>query len=70
MHEALITELSQVTTLSVISRQSVLRYRDTEKSIPEIAQELSVDAIIQGSVLKIGDKIKVDTRTCEYMERV
>lgn len=48
--------------MRVISRQSVLRYRDTEKSVPEIARELKVDAIIQGSVLKIGEKIRISAQ--------
>jgi serine/threonine protein kinase len=62
MHEALITELSQITALRVISRQSVLRYRETEKSVPEIARELDIDAILQGSVLKIGEKIRISAQ--------
>ena len=59
MHEALITELSQIRALKVISRTSAARYRDTEKSVPEIAFELGVDAIVEGSVLRAGNTVRV-----------
>ncbi|UCG88060.1 MAG: protein kinase [Gemmatimonadota bacterium] len=59
MHEALIAELAQIGALTVISRQSVLRYRDTEMSVPEIARELGVDAVVQGSVFRAGDRVRV-----------
>ena len=59
MHEALIAELAQISALTVISRTSVSRYRGTEKSIPEIAAELNVDVVVEGSVLKAGDDIRI-----------
>ena len=59
MHEALIAELAQIAALTVISRTSVNRYRGTEKSIPEIADELNVDAIVEGSVLRAGDRVRI-----------
>ena len=59
MHEALITELSKVAALRVISRTSALHYRDSGKAIPEIARELGVDAIIEGSVLRSGKTVRV-----------
>ncbi len=59
MHEALIAELAQIGALTVISRTSVNRYRDTEKSIPEIADELNVDAVVEGSVLRAGDRVRI-----------
>ena len=59
MHEALIAELAQIRALAVISRTSVNRYRDTEKSIPEIAAELNVDAVVEGSVLKAGERVRI-----------
>ena len=59
MHEALIAELAQIEALMVISRTSVNRYRDTEKSIPEIARELNVDVILEGSVLRAGDSVRI-----------
>ena len=59
MHEALITDLSKIGALKVISRRSVLRYREMDKSIPEIALELGVDAVITGGVLPVGDQVRI-----------
>ncbi len=59
MHEALITELSKIGALRVISRTSAMSFRDSGKSVPEIARELKVDAVIEGSVLKVGDTVRV-----------
>jgi serine/threonine protein kinase/Tfp pilus assembly protein PilF len=59
MHNALVAELSQIRSLSVISRQSVLRYRGTEKSMSEIAAELSVDAVVEGAVLEAGERVRL-----------
>jgi tetratricopeptide (TPR) repeat protein len=59
MHEALIAELAQVEALTVISRRSMLRYRDSEQSIAEIAQELKVDAIVEGSVMQADDQVRI-----------
>jgi TolB-like protein/tetratricopeptide (TPR) repeat protein/tRNA A-37 threonylcarbamoyl transferase component Bud32 len=59
MHEALIAELAQIRALTVISRTSVNRYRGTDKSIPEIADELNVDAVVEGSVLRVGDSVRI-----------
>jgi TolB-like protein len=59
MHEAVISELGKVATLRVISRTTMLRYRGTEKSVPEIARELDVDAVVEGSVLRIGDQVRI-----------
>jgi len=59
MHEALITELSKIGTLRVISRTSAMLYEGTDKSIPEIASELEVDAVVEGSVLRVGDHVRI-----------
>ncbi|MCK4346900.1 MAG: tetratricopeptide repeat protein, partial [Bacteroidales bacterium] len=59
MHEELITDLSKIKTLKVISRTSVMRYQDTKKSMPEIARELDVGTLIEGSVLRIGDQVRI-----------
>ena len=65
MHEALIAELSQIRALKVISRTSAVRYRNTEKSVPEIALELGVDAIVEGSVLRAGNTVRVTAQLIE-----
>ncbi|UCH62327.1 MAG: tetratricopeptide repeat protein [Fidelibacterota bacterium] len=59
MHEAIITNLNRLSVLKVISRTSAMRYKDTEKLMPEIAQELNVDALVEGSVLKAGDRVRI-----------
>jgi TolB-like protein/Tfp pilus assembly protein PilF/tRNA A-37 threonylcarbamoyl transferase component Bud32 len=61
MTEALIMELSRIRALRVISRTSAMRYKDTDKSLPEIARELKVDAVVEGSVLRAGDRVRVTT---------
>src|SRR3989442_5625243 len=59
MSEALITELGKISTLQVISHQSVLGYRQTGKPLPQIARELKVDALLEGSVLRSGDRVRI-----------
>jgi len=62
MHEALITELGQIRALTVKSRTSVMHYRNGEKSVPEIARELNVDAVVEGSIFKAADRVSVRVR--------
>lgn len=59
MTEALIAELGQIKALRVISRTSVMHYKATDKLLPEIAGDLGVDALIEGSVLRAGDEIRI-----------
>ncbi len=59
MTEALITELSRFSALRVVSRTSVMRYKDTSLSLPEIGRELHVDAVVEGSVLKAEGRVRV-----------
>ncbi len=59
MHEALISSLSRVEALRVISRTSVMRYADVDRSLPEIATELGVEAVIEGSVNPVGDRVRI-----------
>ena len=69
MHEAVIGELAQIGVLNnVISRTSAMRYTDTEKSIPEIARELNVDAVVEGSVLRAGDRVRITLQLIEGRE--
>lgn len=72
MHEALITELSKIKALRVISRTSAMHYSKTSKSVPEIAGELNVEAVVEGSVLKAGNVVRVtaqliDARTDRHI---
>ena len=59
MHDALVTELAKIAALSVISRTSVLGYRHTTKPTPVIARELHVDAVVEGSVVLVGDSVRI-----------
>jgi TolB-like protein len=59
MTDALITELSKIGALRVISRTSVMRYRDTDKPLPQIARELNVDAVVEGSVFRAGERVRI-----------
>jgi len=59
MTEALISELAKVESLKVISRTSAMRYKGTDKSLPTITRELNVDAIVEGSVLKAGNDVRI-----------
>lgn len=59
MTEALITELGRSGSLSVISRTSAMHYKGTTKTLPEIAAELNVDMIVEGSVIRSGTKVRV-----------
>jgi len=65
MHEALITELSKVKALRVISRTSAMKFQGSNKSVPEIARELGVDAIVEGSVLRAGNTVRVTAQLIE-----
>jgi tetratricopeptide (TPR) repeat protein len=62
MTEALITDLAKIRALRVISRTSVMRFKGTDKSIPQIARELDVDAIVEGSVVRAGDRLRVSAQ--------
>jgi serine/threonine-protein kinase len=59
MTEELITSLTPLPDLKVISRTSVMRYKGTDKPMPQIARELGVDGIIEGSVTRSGDRVRV-----------
>jgi TolB-like protein/Flp pilus assembly protein TadD/predicted Ser/Thr protein kinase len=63
MTEALITELYKIKALKkVISRTSVMQYKGTKKPIPQIARELGVDALIEGSALREGDAVRINVQ--------
>lgn len=62
MTDALITDLARISGLRIISRSSVMRYKGTDKIASEIAAELGVDYLIEGSVLEMDDQVKITTR--------
>jgi len=59
MTDELITELAQVGNLRVISRTSAMSYKSTKKTLPQIARELNVDAVLEGSVVRSGDRVRI-----------
>ena len=62
MTEQLIADLATIGGLRVISRTSVMQYRTARKSAPAIARELQVDAIVEGSVVRAGDTVRITTK--------
>jgi len=65
--DELIGQLSQIAALRVISRRSVMTYKGKEKSLPEIAQELNVDALVEGTVLRVGDSVRIRVQLIEAL---
>jgi len=59
MTEALITDLTKLGAVKVTSRTSIMRYKKSHKSLPEIAQELNVDGVIEGSVMRSGNRVRI-----------
>jgi TolB-like protein/DNA-binding winged helix-turn-helix (wHTH) protein/Tfp pilus assembly protein PilF len=59
MTDELITNLAQIRALRVISRTSVMAYRHVRKPLPEIARELNVDAVVEGTVLRSGEQVRI-----------
>jgi TolB-like protein/DNA-binding winged helix-turn-helix (wHTH) protein/Flp pilus assembly protein TadD len=60
MTEALTINLAQIQALRVISRTSAMQYKRTKKALSEIARELNVDAVVEGAVVRSGDRVRVD----------
>jgi TolB-like protein/DNA-binding winged helix-turn-helix (wHTH) protein len=65
MTDELITDLAQISALRVISRTSVMTYKGARKPLPQIARELNVDAIVEGSVLRSGDQVRITAQLIE-----
>ena len=59
MTEELITELSRIGSLKVISRTSVMQYKGQKKPLPQIGRELNVDAVMEGSVIRSGNRVRI-----------
>ncbi|MDH5362247.1 MAG: protein kinase [Aigarchaeota archaeon] len=65
--DELIGQLSQISALRVISRTSVMQYKGVKKPLPEIAQELNVDAVVEGTVLQVGDSVRIRVQLIEAL---
>jgi len=59
MTEALITDVAKIPGLKVISRTSIMQFKDSHDRLPQIARELGVDGIVEGSVLRSGDRVRI-----------
>src|SRR5262249_42951613 len=67
MTDELITTLAKVGALRVISRTSVMQYKETKKSIPQIARELNVDAVLEGTVMREQDRVRITVQLIRAM---
>src|SRR6201982_4129482 len=65
MTDELITDLAQIGALRVISRTSVMVYKGARKPLPQIARELNVDAVVEGTVLRSGDQVRITAQLIE-----
>jgi TolB-like protein/DNA-binding winged helix-turn-helix (wHTH) protein/Tfp pilus assembly protein PilF len=65
MADELITDLAQIGALRVISRTSVMAYKGARKPLPQIARELNVDAVVEGTVLRSGDQVRITAQLIE-----
>ena len=65
MTDELITDLAQISALRVISRTSVMAYKGARKPMPQIARELNVDAVVEGTVLHSGDQVRITAQLIE-----
>ena len=68
MTDELISRLSRISALRVISRTSAMRYKGSPKSLPEIARELKVDAVVEGAVRREGDRVRINARLMDANE--
>lgn len=62
IHDDLLTQISRIASLKTISRTSVLQYRNTTKTIPEIASELGVATVLEGGVQRAGDRVRINAQ--------
>jgi len=67
IHDDLLTQLAKINDLKVISRTSVMKYRDTEKTIPEIAAELGVSTILEGGIQRAGKRIRINAQLIDVV---
>jgi TolB-like protein/DNA-binding winged helix-turn-helix (wHTH) protein len=72
MTDELITNLAMLGNLRVISRTSIMQYKGTKKTLPQIGRELNVEAVVEGSVVRSGDRVRitaqlVDTATDQHL---
>jgi TolB-like protein len=59
MTDELISQLAQVQSLRVISRTSIMQYKDVRKPLPEIGRELNVDVVVEGTVRRAEGRVRI-----------
>jgi TolB-like protein/Tfp pilus assembly protein PilF len=62
MTDEITTDVAKLPGIRVISRTSAMQYKDTHKTMPQIARELNVDAVVEGTVLRVGDRVRIRTQ--------
>ena len=62
IHDDLVSHVSRIGSIRTISRTSVIQYRETMKTIPEIAKELGVGAVLEGGVQRVGDRVRINAQ--------
>ena len=62
MTDELITDLAKLPSVRVISRTSTTQYKGTRKTVPQIARELNVDALVEGTVVRVGNRVRIRTQ--------
>jgi serine/threonine protein kinase/Tfp pilus assembly protein PilF len=62
MTDELTTDLSKISALRVVSRTSAMHYKNTDKTLPEIARELNVDGVVEGSVMRSGHRVRISAQ--------
>src|SRR5438477_1462462 len=60
--EALITSLAKISALRVISRTTAMHYKNVRRPLPELARELEVDAVVEGAVLRAGERVRISVQ--------
>ncbi len=68
MTEELISALSKIRSLRVISRTSVMKYKGARKSLPSIAKELRVDAVVEGSVMRSDNRVRISAQLIQALD--
>jgi len=70
MTDELITDLGQISALRVISRTSIMQYKGAREPLPQIARELNVDAVVEGTVLRAGQKVRITAQFISLLWKV
>jgi TolB-like protein/DNA-binding winged helix-turn-helix (wHTH) protein/Tfp pilus assembly protein PilF len=65
MTDALITNLAHISSLQVISRTSVMRYKNSREPLSKISKDLNVDAVVEGSVVRVGNRVRINTQVIQ-----